>query len=59
LWDAFSAALDGGISVPELVAITGMSRRWIYYRLNELASAGRAVQIGRARWRTAPQGGRP
>jgi S-DNA-T family DNA segregation ATPase FtsK/SpoIIIE len=59
LWAVLSAAPDEGISIGEIVAITGMSRRWIYYRLNELASAGRAVQIGRARWRTVPQGGRP
>jgi predicted DNA-binding transcriptional regulator AlpA len=59
LWAVLSAAPDEGISIGEIVAITGMSRRWIYYRLNELTAAGRAVQIGRARWRTVPQGGRP
>jgi S-DNA-T family DNA segregation ATPase FtsK/SpoIIIE len=57
LWDALSAAPDDGVSVPELVAITGMSRRWVYYRLRELAAAGRAVQTTRGLWNIAPQGG--
>ena len=54
---ALSRAPDEGISVPELVAITGMSRRWVYYRLRELASAGRVIQITRGQWRTAHGGG--
>jgi S-DNA-T family DNA segregation ATPase FtsK/SpoIIIE len=58
LWDALSAAPDEGISVPELVAMTGMSRRWVYYRLRELAAAGRAVQTTRGLWRIAPPGRR-
>jgi S-DNA-T family DNA segregation ATPase FtsK/SpoIIIE len=57
LWDALAAAPDEGISVPELVAAIGMSRRWIYYRLGKLAAAGRAVQTTRGLWRIAPQGG--
>ena len=31
---------------------TGMSHRWVYYRLRELADAGRAIQIRRGVWRT-------
>jgi hypothetical protein len=27
-----------------------MSRSWVYYRLQELASTGRAVQVSRGRW---------
>jgi DNA segregation ATPase FtsK/SpoIIIE-like protein len=50
---ALSSAPDEGISVPELVAVTGMSRRWVYYRLRELAAAGRAVQTTRGLWRAA------
>jgi len=57
LWDALAAAPDEGISVPELVAAIGMSRRWIYYRLGKLAAAGRAVQTTRGLWRIAPQDG--
>ena len=59
LWDALSAAPDEGISVPELVTATGMSRRWVYYRLRELAATGRVTQTARKLWRIAPQGCRP
>jgi hypothetical protein len=59
LWAVLSAAPPEGITIREIVAITGMSRRWIYYRLTELAASGKAVQTGRACWRTTPQGGRP
>lgn len=43
-------APDSGISIPELVTETGMSRRWIYYRLEELVAVGRVVQVGRGLW---------
>jgi hypothetical protein len=59
LHDALSAASDEGISVPELVAITGMRRRWVYYRIRELAARGQAIQTAGGRWRAAPQGRRP
>ncbi|MGH8878927.1 MAG: FtsK/SpoIIIE domain-containing protein, partial [Stackebrandtia sp.] len=42
-----------GLSVRELMATTGMSRSWIYARLQEHTSTGRAVQISRGRWVTA------
>lgn len=29
----------------------GMGRSWVYYRLQELAAAGRAVQAGHGSWR--------
>jgi len=51
LWDALSAAPDEGVSVPGLVAQTGMSRRWIYYRLRQLAADGQVTQIARGLWR--------
>jgi hypothetical protein len=57
LRDALSLAPEDGVSVPDLVAATGMSRRWVYYRLRELASAGQAVQTARGHWRIAPAGG--
>jgi hypothetical protein len=47
LWAALSAAPAEGISVPELVTASDMSRRWVYYRLRELAAAGRVVQTAR------------
>ena len=56
-WAALSLAPDEGTSVPDLVTETGMSRRWVYYRLRELAAAGRAVQVARGQWRTAYLGG--
>ena len=43
------------ISVPDLVTITGMSRRWVYYRLHGLASADQAIQTMRGQWRITPQ----
>jgi hypothetical protein len=30
-----------------------MSRRWVYYRLRELAATGRAIQVTRGQWRAA------
>jgi len=57
LWAALSLAPDEGTSVPDLVTETGMSRRWVYYRLRELSAAGRAVQVARGQWRAADLGG--
>jgi S-DNA-T family DNA segregation ATPase FtsK/SpoIIIE len=50
LWTVLCLAPDKGISIPQLVTATGMSRRWIYYRLDELAAVGRAVQVARGLW---------
>jgi hypothetical protein len=36
---------------PALDTITGMSRRWVYYRLRGLASAGQATQTTRGQRR--------
>lgn len=58
LWAALSLAPDEGIPVADLVDATGMSHRWVNYRLRELADAGRAIQVRRGVWRTAdPEGG--
>jgi S-DNA-T family DNA segregation ATPase FtsK/SpoIIIE len=57
LWAVLCLAPEEGISIPELVAETGMSRRWIYYRLEQLAAAGRAVQVARGLWRAITAGG--
>jgi FtsK/SpoIIIE family len=51
LWAVLCLAPDTGISIPDLVSETGMSRRWIYYRLEELAADGRALQVARGLWR--------
>ena len=42
-----------GVSVPELVTITGSSRATVYRRLQALARAGHAEQTGDGRWRVA------
>lgn len=54
LWDALTAAPEEGVTVPELVELTRLSRPTIYRRLREYADTGRAVQVGWGRWRTPP-----
>jgi hypothetical protein len=51
LWAALSVAPDEGISVPDLMNATRMSRPWVYQRLRELAERGQVTQISRGRWR--------
>jgi DNA segregation ATPase FtsK/SpoIIIE, S-DNA-T family len=53
LWIALRRAPARGLSVRELMAATGMSRSWLYNRLHEHASTGRAVQVSRGRWLAA------
>jgi hypothetical protein len=48
---ALSAAPPEGIPVSELIRVTGMSRRWVFYRLQQLAAGGEAVQTVRGHWR--------
>jgi hypothetical protein len=59
LWTALTLAPEDGISVANLIEATGMSRRWVYYRLREHAEAGRAEQTERGTWRavSSPDGG--
>ena len=60
LWTALREAPDEGLTVPELMMITGMGRTWIYDRLQSHAAANRAVQVARGRWRaTEPHRDRP
>jgi S-DNA-T family DNA segregation ATPase FtsK/SpoIIIE len=65
LWDALVDAGPGGVPAAELEAASGMGRSWVYYRLQEHARAGRAVQVRRGYWRAVrpgegpPGGGRP
>jgi S-DNA-T family DNA segregation ATPase FtsK/SpoIIIE len=51
LWTALTEAPDQGLTVPDLMHITGMGRTWIYDRLQCHAEAGRARQVARGRWR--------
>jgi FtsK/SpoIIIE family len=53
LWAALSLAQDDGVTVPDLMAATEMSRPWIYLRLRELAKRGQVIQVSRGRWRAA------
>jgi S-DNA-T family DNA segregation ATPase FtsK/SpoIIIE len=50
LWIALRRAPSRGLSVRELMAATGMGRTWVYARLQEHASTGRAIQVSRGRW---------
>ena len=54
LWAALTGAGTDGATVGDLMAACGMSRSWVYYRLREHATAGRAVQTARGAWRAAP-----
>lgn len=48
---ALSIAPEDGIPVAGLVAATGMSHRWVNYRLRALADSGQAIQLKRGMWR--------
>jgi len=51
LWLALATAPGEDIPVADLVAATGMSHRWVNYRLRALADTGQAIQIKRGVWR--------
>ena len=53
LWAALSLAPYEGVTVPDLMTATGMSRPWIYQRLRGLSERAQAVQVSRGRWRAA------
>jgi FtsK/SpoIIIE family len=55
LWASLSLAPEEGISVPDLMAATRMSRPWIYQRLREMADRGQVAQVGRGRWRAVTE----
>jgi S-DNA-T family DNA segregation ATPase FtsK/SpoIIIE len=55
LWAALSLAPDEGISVPDLMTVTRMSRPWIYQRLREMANRGQVTQVERGRWRAVTE----
>ena len=60
LWAALSFAPEDGIPVADLVTATGMSHRWVNYRLRDLADSGQAIQLKRGMWRaTTPEGDDP
>ena len=60
LWDALVDAGPEGVSIGELAAACRRTTRWVYYRLQEHAQAGRAAQVRRGYWRAArPADGPP
>jgi hypothetical protein len=50
LWAALSLAPAEGITVPELMDQTRMSRPWVYQRLQDLARRDQVTQVSRGRW---------
>ena len=50
---ALSAAPAEGVPISDLITVTGMSRRWVFYRLRQLAAEGFAIQTVRGYWRAA------
>jgi S-DNA-T family DNA segregation ATPase FtsK/SpoIIIE len=56
LWVALRNAPESGVTLAELITATGMSRRWVYYRLQQHARSGRVYQAARGRWRAQPTG---
>jgi S-DNA-T family DNA segregation ATPase FtsK/SpoIIIE len=55
LWKALQEAPAEGVTIAVLMAVTGMGRSWVYYRLSEHAAAGRAAQVTRGCWRATPE----
>jgi hypothetical protein len=51
LWAVLTIAPAEGVTVPELMTETGMSRPWVYQRLADLARGGHVAQVSRGRWR--------
>ena len=51
LWTALVLAPPEGVTAPDLMTMTGMSRPWIYLCLRELADQGQAIQVSHGRWR--------
>jgi DNA segregation ATPase FtsK/SpoIIIE, S-DNA-T family len=51
LWNALLTAPPDGLEVWILMAVSRMSRSWVYYRLQELASAGCVEQVSHGHWR--------
>jgi hypothetical protein len=59
LWAALSGAPDEGLTAPELLAATGMSRPTLYRRLRAYVRTGRAIQVSFGRYRAANHPGSP
>ncbi|GAA2140422.1 hypothetical protein GCM10009727_37480 [Actinomadura napierensis] len=53
LREALNGAPDEGLPIAHLLMITKMSRPTLYRRLSELVKTGRAVQVGRGRYKAS------
>ena len=53
LWSALCTAPPEGASITDLALACHRTRRWVYYRLQEHAQAGRVVQVRRGYWRAS------
>ncbi|WP_433230890.1 FtsK/SpoIIIE domain-containing protein [Actinomadura formosensis] len=53
LREALDGAPDEGLPIAHLLMITQLSRPTLYRRLSELVKAGRAVQVGRGRYKAS------
>ncbi|MBO2436920.1 cell division protein FtsK [Actinomadura nitritigenes] len=53
LREALDGAPDEGLPIAHLLMITEVSRPTLYRRLNELVKTGRAVQVGRGRYKAS------
>jgi hypothetical protein len=51
LWTALVLAPPEGVTAPDLMTMTGMSRPWIYLRLRELSEQGHVIQVSHGHWR--------
>jgi S-DNA-T family DNA segregation ATPase FtsK/SpoIIIE len=59
LWSALRDAGPDGVTIGALMAASGRGRRWVYYRLRQLADGGSARQLARGRWRAVKAPGAP
>jgi S-DNA-T family DNA segregation ATPase FtsK/SpoIIIE len=53
LWSALCTAPPEGVSITDLASACHRTRRWVYYRLQEHAQAGRVMQARRGYWRAS------
>ncbi|MGP3919977.1 FtsK/SpoIIIE domain-containing protein [Nonomuraea sp. 10N515B] len=55
LTTALSQAPGDGVTIGDLMHVTGMRRTWVYQRLQDLGRARQVEQVARGRWRALPE----